>query len=135
MCDRNSNGNISQIGELVGMENKTKSNESNQDIIEITSSDESVIFVDSFEKESESKSKKVNEMDTSYFGDKSTSDDDPSWSVPSFDYTEQLKLLYAGVGSMELKENVKPIQGNSQCIDAAEKKEEEKKPGASFSTE
>lgn len=124
MCDRNSKEDISQIGELHAMENKTKSDESNksQDIIDISSSDESVIFVDSFKKENESKREEANESDTSCFGDKSSSDEDSLWSVPSFDYTEQLKLLYAGVGSMELREAMKPVEDN-QCFDT--KKDEQ----------
>lgn len=44
--------------------------------------------------------------DQEYSADESSVSTDQSWSISSHDYTEQLKLLYAGVGSMELKTDV-----------------------------
>lgn len=46
----------------------------------------------------------------SYFGDKSSEMSSDSWSISSLpSYTEELKQLYAGVGTMELGGHVKSI--------------------------
>lgn len=45
----------------------------------------------------------TDDCEKSYMADESSSDRSSDWSIPSVDYTEELKLLYAGIGSMELK--------------------------------
>lgn len=68
------------------------------DSIVYISSDESVVYVCTEEKQEQE--------DTNYFGDKSDSSADSSWSFQTPpDLTEKLKALYAGVGSMYLDEN------------------------------
>lgn len=82
--------------QLITLNTIRLSEEIQNDSIVCISSDDSVVYVCTEKKQGS----------TNYFGDKSNSATDSSWSFhtpPS--YTEKLKALYAGVGSKYLNED------------------------------